>query len=259
MNRRFYNNISDVEVFIAKTGINDSTISNALQHCVYALMDAQLWLKIKVFFPMVGGSAHTTKFDLIKKNISQFDISWRGNPVFSQEGVNGGSGHKAYGYIPYRVIEHTELGNEGYTICVGTNDEDISSDPIIFGGFTNAPTRNYSLIDIRQTQLSVRINNESISTSNTSKVGIYSVSRRGNNLNGIKNKNEIINTATSGGLQSGRLAVLNVMNGEVPYAQGYSTGRVQSLIIHEGLTSAEMFALQNIINAFEESVGRKTW
>ena len=257
--RRSRNLPNDVKVFLTKTGINDDNIANALLQCHYNLVNSGLWSKIKVFYPMVGGTAFTTKFDLVRKNNSYYDITWNGSPIFTANGVNGGAGLNACGRTEYRPIVDSILGNEGYTTCVGTNDSDISSDPIYLGAFS-APT-DYSLMTVRTTEFNfcARLNNTRRIVSNTTKIGVYSINRILNTLTMLKNSNVLLTNAADGGLSTSYFTLLNAGNGNGIYANGYSTGRMQSTLIHEALTNSETATLHEILNTFESTLNRKTW
>ena len=80
---------TDVATFISKTGITSDIEKNALNTCVKALKSAGLYTKIKVFYPMVGGTANTTKYDLISTNNNAYNIDWYGGLTFSNQGVKG--------------------------------------------------------------------------------------------------------------------------------------------------------------------------
>lgn len=255
--RRSRNLPNDVKVFLTKTGINDDNIANALLQCHYNLVNSGLWSKIKVFYPMVGGTAFTTKFDLVRKNNSYFDITWNGSPIFTANGVNGGAELKACGRTAYRPIVDSILGNEGYTTCVGTNDSDVSSDPIYLGAFS-APD-NYSLMVVRTSNFSARLNKTARGVSNTTKIGVYSINRISSTLTMLKNSNVLLTNTADGGLSDSYFALLNTGSGTSLYEKGYSTGRMQSTLIHEGLTNSETATLHEILNTFENAIGRKTW
>ena len=257
--RRLYYTVgNDVNVFLSKTGITDTVIINAPHNCFDSLVDSGLWSKIKVFYPLVGGTAYTTKFDLVRRNKSAFDIIWHGSPIFSYNGVMGGAGLNAYGDTSFNILNNTTVGDEGYTLCIGTNDASFSSDEIIFGGF-NGLAKTYSLLVATSTSFGTRLNSAINSISNSTKLGIYSINRNSSNLSMLKNTTVVKNVTTSGDLPNVRIYLLNVMNSLGPYSVGYSAGRLQTTVIHFGLTDAESINLQNIINTFENDLGRKTW
>lgn len=252
-------NKDDVTVYLKKTGITDVTTINAL-HAFYSdLKLNNLWSKIKVLYPMLGGTSFTTKFDLVKKNNSFFDISWNGSPIFTVNGVNGGAGLNAYGNTKFNPSINSITGNEGYTTCVGTNDADISSDPIQLGTF-RSDTTSFSLMTIRTTGLNftARLNSSQFTMSNATKLGIYSINRKVNVLTMFKNGTKLSTNTTGSTAPNSNIYLLNAANGAGPYS-GYATGRMQCTIFHEGLTDLEQTTLHGLINTFENSLGRKTW
>lgn len=80
---------ADAQKFIDSAAISDKTEQLALTDFVIALKDSSLWGKFKAVYPMLGGTANSTKWNLIDPR--DLDISYRltfnGAPVFSNDGV----------------------------------------------------------------------------------------------------------------------------------------------------------------------------
>lgn len=80
---------TDAKKFIDNSGINDSTQKTAINNFVIQLKQASLWTKFKAIYPMVGGTAITTKWNL--KDSRDLDIAYRltfaGAPIFGMTGV----------------------------------------------------------------------------------------------------------------------------------------------------------------------------
>jgi hypothetical protein len=88
----------DAVAFFTATGITDSTIKNAVNDLVLALKNNNLWSKLKVIYPFVGGTATTHKYNL--KDPRDLDVAFRidfvNNPTHSSNGVQG-NGIDQYG------------------------------------------------------------------------------------------------------------------------------------------------------------------
>ncbi|MEP6928232.1 MAG: hypothetical protein ABI834_11370 [Ginsengibacter sp.] len=79
----------DAKKFIDSSGITDNTQKVGLNNFVKQLKDASLWTKFKAIYPMVGGNANTTKWNL--KDPRNLDIAYRltfnGTPVYASTGI----------------------------------------------------------------------------------------------------------------------------------------------------------------------------
>src|SRR5450631_2876242 len=80
---------ADALKFIDSTGITDSVQKIAINNFVNQLKDSALWTKFIAIYPMEGGSANTTKWNL--KDPRDLDAAYRltfyGTPVYSVAGV----------------------------------------------------------------------------------------------------------------------------------------------------------------------------
>jgi hypothetical protein len=84
----FINDV-DAQTFIDSSGITDSTQKFAINNFVKQLKDSSLWAKFVAVYPMVGGTAATTKWNL--KDPRNLDAAYRltffGTPVYASTGV----------------------------------------------------------------------------------------------------------------------------------------------------------------------------
>jgi hypothetical protein len=75
--------------FFNSTQITDTTMKRAINDLVVQLKKDSLWNKFLAIYPMVGGTASSTKWNL--KDPRDLDaayrISWNGTPVFKSTGV----------------------------------------------------------------------------------------------------------------------------------------------------------------------------
>src|ERR1035437_5830016 len=79
----------DAQRFIDSSGITDNTQKSAINNFVKQLKDSSLWTKFVAVYPMVGGTATTTKWNL--KDPRNLDAAYRltfnGAPVYAGTGV----------------------------------------------------------------------------------------------------------------------------------------------------------------------------
>lgn len=80
---------TSAKIFIDSSGITDSTQKAAVNNFCIQLKDSSLWTKFIAIYPMVGGSANTTKWNL--KDPRDLDAAYRltfyGSPVFAPTGI----------------------------------------------------------------------------------------------------------------------------------------------------------------------------
>jgi hypothetical protein len=85
---------SNAAAFIAAANITDNTIQQAINYLVVDLKNNNLWNKIRVLYPLVGGNSTTTSFNLVNPSFNR--ITWVNAPTFSSTGVLG-NGLNQYG------------------------------------------------------------------------------------------------------------------------------------------------------------------
>ncbi len=79
----------DAQKFIDSSGLTDTIQKDAVNNFVIQLKNASLWTRFIAIYPMVGGTAATTKWNL--KDPRDLDAAYRlhfnGTPVFASTGV----------------------------------------------------------------------------------------------------------------------------------------------------------------------------
>jgi hypothetical protein len=80
---------ADAQRFIDSANISDATQRSAINTLVISLKDSALWPRFRAIYPMVGGTANSTKWNL--KNPDNADAAYRltffGSPAFAPTGV----------------------------------------------------------------------------------------------------------------------------------------------------------------------------
>ena len=147
-----------------------------------------------------------------------------------------------------------DISNCGTTVTSGAG---TAGSKIAFGALSNGRFSILISTSASNGLLAFRINSQ-VTTSNTDTVGIYT--------------NQKIN-ATEGNVFKNGLKIINDTNitGDLPdvsmYLNALNFGgisspddkRLQTCLIHEGLTDFEVETLHTIIDNFENNLGRKTW
>ena len=245
----------EVGIFASKTAISDAE-KYALDKFVKDLKQANLYDKIKVLYPMIGSTSTSCSFDLISSNNNIFNLKFFGGWVFDKNGITP-NGINTYANSNFKPSERMVLGDEGYTISVGTFPNDTAIDPVVIGSFNSVSQSSLMVVTEKTNKFSTRLNGTSRKIG-TQGVGVYSISTIGNN-GLMKKSNLVLNFTRDGALPTFDFYLGNLnLNGSA-YGAGYSTKRIQTTVFHKGLTEVEITSLQTIISDFENSLGRKTW
>lgn len=79
----------DAKSFLAAAGISDKTQTKAVNDFVVQLKRDSLWNKFLAIYPMIGGTAETTKWNLKDPRDADiaYRITWNGTPDFKTTGV----------------------------------------------------------------------------------------------------------------------------------------------------------------------------
>jgi hypothetical protein len=80
---------TDAQAFFTSSAITDTVQKTAINDFVIALKKDSLWNKFLAIYPMVGGSASTTKWNLKDPRDADnaYRLSFNGTPVFGSTGV----------------------------------------------------------------------------------------------------------------------------------------------------------------------------
>jgi hypothetical protein len=118
----------DAQAFITAAAITDSTQQAAINTLVVDLKGYNVWTKMKVLYPFVGGDA--TKHSWNLKNTAQFQISWIGGVTHSSNGVQfggvNGRGDTNFNPSTNSLLNSTHFSFYSRTIT-GTNIFEVES------------------------------------------------------------------------------------------------------------------------------------
>ena len=149
-----------------------------------------------------------------------------------------------------------DISNCGTTVTSGAG---TAGGKIAFGARSSGNERFSILITTSASNgvLAFRINSQ-VLTSNTDAVGIYTNQKiNATEGNVFKNGLKIINdTSITGNLPTNSMYLNALNNGSISVPDDK---RLQTCLIHEGLTDFEVETLHTIIDNFENNLGRKTW
>jgi hypothetical protein len=231
----------DAAAFIAAAGITDATQQNAVNTLVLGLKSANIWTKLKAYYPNVGGSSTNHKFNLI--NALDTDAAFR--TVF-----NGGWAHSAAGAI--------SNGTNAYADTFINALNDYSLNTITWGS------------DRVQSSANVQIGTSDLSTYERSAANALTIfasattasqamSANGFNcMSRIDNSNVRVNN--NGTKTTKALAFTSRPNAKFNYggtqAGFFSSGTWRMVFLADLLTDSEQDEIQTLNAAFQAEIGR---
>jgi len=248
------------------TGIT-STISAATRTLFTSLVSNNLYNKINVMYPMLGGNSAGCKFNAKDPRDlnAAFRLTFNGGVSFDASGMTG-NGSNGYANTNWSVINldrysaHMSFYNTLATTTAARIEMGASKQ-------TGSPQSTYDLfidfggpsferggsIDTSGVGLSFT------SSANSANTGCFVVSRTGDTFTGLyKNGvSELTSTKVTNGSININLGIGARISDVVP--QGYTTRRCGFATAGSGLTASEVSTLSTIINTWATSIGRNTY
>lgn len=244
--------------FASSTGITDLTILTALNTAETDLTSNNLINKIYAWWPMVGGTANTHKYNFM--DARDLDVAYRLQ-------FNGGFTHSATGVLPNGINSFARtyftpsiadqnnltLGYYSRTNAYGTEVEMGSADGSL-----------YCLLEIRTTGITYVLINQTGYTQfadATDSLGMYLGTRvASGDVRGFKNGVQKITGSTASLLGPYKMVYIGAYNNANDSGPSLvSTKECASAIIAAGLTPSEAVALSNIINTLQTTLGRNVY
>ncbi len=245
---------SDAQAFFTATGISDTGQKDAINDFVLALKAASIWTKMKAIYPFVGGTATTHKYNL--KDPQDTDAAYRltfTNITHSANGVTGASGfcHTHLNPSLNLTINSSHIAAYLRTAAVGTE---------FFAAADNGSNGYFQLafaagtLYNRQYQATA---NGQVAAAASGTTGCFIGSRSSSSaLKSFKNGTQLgTTTAATDGVLVNQPVYLcaNNSNGT---AANFSTQQMCFACIGDGLSDAEVTALNTAIVALQIDLGR---
>lgn len=246
-----------LEAVVSAGGTVSPVVSGATDTMFKQLKSNNLYSKLDVFYPMIGGTSASTAIMGKRTSGTTYDIEWS-NPsltTFNYSGVTG-NGSSTFGdtkFNGFNLISSTPGASSHFGLYVGTNES---------GSYSEIGTRtNGNWI------MAVRFSNNFFYGWNytpggnelvfptTDATGMYVETRNAvNSAKAFRNGNlqvTVTNTETNT-IPNSNVRILS--DGTL-----YSARRIQFVSIGKGLDDTESITLSTIINTFQTSLGRNTY
>jgi len=248
------------------TGIT-STVSAATRTLFTSLVSNNLYNKIDVMYPMLGGNAAGCKFNAKDPRDlnAAFRLTFNGGLTFDASGMTG-NGSNGYADANWSVINlnrysaHMSFYNTLRTTTTGRIEMGASQQ-------TGSPQSSYDLfVDFGGPSFerggSIDTNGVGLSftsNANSANTGNFVVSRTGDTFTGLyKNGvSELTSTKVTNGSINVNLGIGARIGSTT--TQGYTDRRCGFATAGSGLTASEVSTLSTIINTWATSIGRNTY
>ena len=236
----------DAQAFIYATGITDETQKNAINTLVLSLKSASLWGKMLAIYPLVGGTANTTKYNL--KDSRDLDSAYRltfGTGVsFTSQGIQGNGFNT--GYADTHLIPLSSLSQNSAHLSF-YSETDSTASVYDMGSTSNW----YSIIATKfDTRAIYAANSDQTFVAQSDSLGYYISSRTGVNTGElVKNGVSIsTNTIVSRTPEAYSMYLLSANRNNTAFR---SSSRLCSFAtIGDGLTTTEAQSLNSIVQTY---------
>lgn len=246
------------QLFLNATGITNPTQKTALNNLVDGLKGYSLWNKMKFFFPFMGGTSNTNKYNLIDARDlnSAFRLVFSGGVTHTANGVtfNGINGFAETFLVPNSVFSSPNIHMSVYSRSSTAAAQRAS-------GVYNDPTRSLTLFIRRSLGVPldgfVSTNTDDSVFSNFSSTdsrGFFVTSRTSpTSLKGYKN-GVLLDTKTT--LSTNNLPITSIQIARVNGVGLFDNKNYASFSVGDGLNDIEVSNLYSVVQSFQTALGR---
>jgi hypothetical protein len=245
---------ADAQAFLTATGITDATITSAINTLVLELKTNNLWTKMKAFYPLVGGSASSCKFNMITPvdDNASYRLSFAGGWTYASTGItpNGTTGYADTFLNPSTALTQNNIAYGAYCSNMA-----FASDRAVMG-VNNA---------ISYIQLYPRgagdvlygdANDNGSTTTANSTTNLLTAVSRVNSTQKIHSIGGVNTTKTNSSNGTINFTMLLGARSSSGIANTFFNTQIKTAFISTGLTTTELTALSTIITTFNTSLGR---
>lgn len=237
--------------FINATGIQDNTIREAINTLVVSLKANNLWNKMYVLYPFVGGTQDTNKYNLV--NTGSYTISFTSGWTYNENGITGNgtstyantgySGSVSTWYTSGSLFNYSRTaGRSGYDI--GVNDSDVTGEYYLINRLSN----DTAYLNFGSTPTTV---------ANTTGSGLFMGSSRGNSQNLYRNGSQIVSAVKTATTNPSKPYYIGANNFKSVSANEFTNRNYALAGFAQAFDSTEASTFYTIVQNFETSLNRQ--
>lgn len=250
---------NNAQLFIDATGITGSN-ATAINNLVIGLKTNNLWNKMDVVYPFIGGNATTNKFNLKdpQDTNAAFRIQFNGTVTHNFSG-SAGNGTNGWGRTYYIPSSNLTLNSEHISVYCNTNLTNTSSDGVDIGTYIS--NTQASTIALKTGNVyGSRMNADTVSFANTDSRGFFVSTKNGDTtLRVYKN-----GTLQSSGTSAGTLPTINtalwntvIATDTGAYSNGWTRNTFAFVSFGDGLSDTDVSNLNTVVQAYQTELGRQ--
>jgi hypothetical protein len=246
----------DAELFLLNANITDNTTKNAINQLVIDMKNANIWSKMTLIYPFVGGNSTSHKWNL--KNPYSNQLGFAGGWTHTAMGAES-NGTNAYGNPS---ISMGVLGVTDWSLGVYTNFNTPTTG-YMFAGTNNNFSDYMGLLQNPITTMVAYLGRSSINltetVNTTTQKGFWAIAANSTNRSFFKSNGVIqTSTVTNPTSYDGTPIVLAAVTGAQSFSflQSYQRNRFAFAYISKGLTDPELTTLSNMVYNFQVTLGR---
>jgi hypothetical protein len=249
---------------VSAGGTVDATITSATNTLFTDLKSAGIYSELLAFYPAIGSTSGSTALNGKRSN-SQFDIAWIRPDLmtFDYSGATGDGGGNTTGGNTFIIPSNDLTTGNRHMSFYSTNDIGTTSFGYEIGGGNGI--NNVLIVSYGSPGTGFFSFGGYQTYSNTTTTGFYYTQVSGSttpyNMVGYKNGTQVINTTSSDVIQSIFVSVLSDNRSNLPTFSPTecSDKRMSWASIGNELTLSQITQFENIVNAFQTTLGRNTY
>jgi hypothetical protein len=242
----------DAQRFINSSGITDKTQKSAINNFVKQLKDSSLWTKFVAVYPMVGGTASTTKWNL--KDPRNLDAAYRltfnGTPIYAITGVLFPT---TSDYADTHLADSAMDGDGNINCSISYYSRTQNTiDGYDMGCIDNASPFNEFAI-YHSSNATDWFGYYAYGVVPASTKGLFMLSATSGD---VKRYENAVVTGSKGSAPTPGFTNMPILIGTVKYAAAGGQRECALATIGNGLTDAQALTFYNIVQNFETTLGR---
>lgn len=248
---RFFGNDQAVKNFVIATGINDFTVVTALDTLVSDLKANNLWTKLDVLYPFVGGSQTTNKYNLI--NTGSYTINFVGPWTYNSNGItgNGTSTYANTGYSGSVPLWYASGSLFNYSRSTGQDSYDIGVEDTSFN-----QSYMHNRLSNNLTYLTMPGTTPSTSASFDGS-GLYMGNSRSSTQTVYRNGSQIINVSKTAITNPVSPYYIGANNFRDTSANGFTSRNYAMAGFGRSFDATEASTFYTIVQNFQTALGRQ--
>jgi len=247
--------------FLNATGITDPTISASIGTLVSSLKSNLLWDKIKAFYPFVGGSATTNKYNL--KDPQDTDAAFRLTMIGGlTHDSNGVTGNGTTGYMDPHFTDANFNGQNdaGFLVYCRNNFADGAKG--LYGAIDSTFSGSRFLPNLGSVAYKSVFSGTGSGIANTNTSGLWVHTRTGASADKIYRNGTLFQTqdfTSSSNTTTASILILAVDydNGALKYQQ--ADANICTFAFTDGLDDPDKVTLSSIVNTFNTTLLRNIY